>query len=309
MTTLDTRLEQHAPTFHASITVEQPWLDQVVSAVLGTILFHRFVGNCQPQTVDCAGCTFSNADQIVKSLINPNSTRQAKLVVAFFPTPASTPPIKRLTTTESTPTSATTRTTTIGPTVTSAFNWFSNSAVKALSTVSNTSIDHQVNLSNPTPQQQQQQQQESSSSSSRVRTNWNEIKTKSWEIWIIQFQLLNHSNEDSEFSNKFVLLDRIKESLTFVQLNPKKGLRHDLNEFLIQSLRFVLNRTNHVPPIVTADLEPFGIQILINPEEPDPHEVSKQKNQPNSDLFNGLYHDLVLDSTTKSSKRMANRST
>lgn len=42
---------------------------------------------------------------------------------------------------------------------------------------------------------------------------------------------------------------------------PFAELRSQLNNFLLRSLAFVMEKTSHVPPITTPDLQPFGVQV------------------------------------------------
>lgn len=39
------------------------------------------------------------------------------------------------------------------------------------------------------------------------------------------------------------------------------GLRSQLNDFLLRTVMFVNEKTTHVPPVTSAELLPFGVQV------------------------------------------------
>ncbi|KAM0788609.1 hypothetical protein ACM66B_001729 [Microbotryomycetes sp. NB124-2] len=240
--------------FQASLTIERQWLRQVVTAVLGTIMFHRYVGNFRPSTFDCAGCTFpvpgeaevealinSNAEAVVRQSFESASAHRSKtvrLVVAFFPTPTPTTTTahRRQSSGSAAATTGTPKSRPIAPTVTSALGWFSASAAKALSGGSS-GDDSSGNASTGTGSVGSR-----SRDSTPTEQEWQEFG-RMWEAWVID---LDVKPDGGVSSND----DR---------------LTAQLNDFLLRSLTFVMDRTTSVPPITTADLQPFGMQILINP--------------------------------------------
>ncbi|KAL8291350.1 hypothetical protein RQP46_002328 [Phenoliferia psychrophenolica] len=92
--------------FQASLSVERPQSRDVIKALLGTILFQRLLGNVKPRSVEVCGVTFPvPSDVEIDTLISTKvdafsraldySPKSTRLVVSFFPTPA-TPPSPRL---------------------------------------------------------------------------------------------------------------------------------------------------------------------------------------------------------------------
>ena len=122
----------------------------------------------------------------------------------------------------------------IAPTVTSALGWFSASA-KALATgAEEDELALEDDLGPP------------------------------WEAWVLDFEAVSEGrrgiSEESEWSR--LLQTELVRSLADPACSVERlELRQQLNQFLLRSLEFVTNRTTHVPPITTADLQPFGLQV------------------------------------------------
>ncbi|ORY72415.1 hypothetical protein BCR35DRAFT_307696 [Leucosporidium creatinivorum] len=205
-----------AEVFQQSFSVERQWVKEVMRAVLGTILFHRSVGNVSPATVECHGCTFpvpadpeidallsAKTEELTRALLE-DGVKSSKLVVALYPTPSS-PRQQRPAPPKPRP---------LAPTVTSALGWFSASA-KALATGA-----------------EEEEHAEDDAELGQV-----------WEAWIVDVEVVAEGRRGVS----------------------EEKLRSQLNDFLLRSLMFVMERTTHVPPITTADLQPFGVQVLVNP--------------------------------------------
>lgn len=174
-----------------------------------------------------------------KSMIDAcaNSGR-LQLVVALYPTPAAprqerpaAPPKPRP----------------LAPAVTSALGWFSASA-KALATG---------------VEEEEPAQAEDEAELGQV-----------WEAWIVDVDVVAEGRRGvSEESELIFLCTRAGlpsaiASLISPSLPPE--LRSQLNDFLLRSLMFVMERTTQVPPITTADLQPFGVQVSGSPHFFDP---------------------------------------
>ncbi|KAK4053549.1 hypothetical protein OIV83_001717 [Microbotryomycetes sp. JL201] len=174
----------------------------------------------------------SQAEAFVKASLESGGAQMSKssrLVVAFFPTPTTQHRRPSSASSAATAMPAGQKSRPLAPTVTSALGWISASAAKALTggggedwgAPGSGSGGGGGRTREPTPTEQE----------------WQEFG-KMWEAWVIDFDVTPDGRAGAS------------EDRTRVQLN----------DFLLQSLAFVMERTTQVPPIVTADLQPFGMQ-------------------------------------------------
>ncbi|GAA6005634.1 hypothetical protein JCM11491_003708 [Sporobolomyces phaffii] len=249
-----------APVFQASLSLDRSHLQSAVRAVLGTILFHRVLGQLSPSSLDFLGISFpvpadaqidaiieSKAEAFTRLLLEGAGSgegRSAKIVVALYPIPfpplASKSPAHPARTASPAPAQhsaspsrlrdpSTTRRASLAAPVSSALNWLS-SARAALGGDS----------SGTDPSEPNEQDDE---------LNLNrEMDAKGkgcWEMWAIEFEVLRDGRRSA--------------------LDAEEKLRSQLNDFLLRSLSFAMHKTSHVPPITSSDLMPYGTLILLDP--------------------------------------------
>lgn len=71
---------------------------------------------------------------------------------------------------------------------------------------------------------------------------------KVWEGWVVEVEMVSESRRGPAGA-------------------AEEKLRSQLNHFLLRTIVFS-EKTSHVPPITSAEVQPFGFQILINPSSP-----------------------------------------
>ncbi|GAA5909460.1 uncharacterized protein JCM6883_003951 [Sporobolomyces salmoneus] len=237
------------------------------ATVLGTILFHRVLGQTAPSTNELLNVSFPvPAEPQIEALIEAKSEtftrlldgtaagegRSAKLFVACYPIPL--PPLpSRTSRTASLPSypartsspapspspaspsrtrePSTTRRTSLAAPAFSALNWLS-SARAALGGEST------GESSEPT------EQDEELSLARAMERNGKGC----WEMWSIEIEVLRDGRRSG--------------------IDGEEKLRSQLNDFLLRSLSFVMHKTAHVPPITSSELIPYGILILLDPSTP-----------------------------------------
>ncbi|GAA5920808.1 hypothetical protein JCM1841_005104 [Sporobolomyces salmonicolor] len=269
-----TRLE----VFQASLTVERQWVKEVVRAVLGMILFHRVCGTLRPAEVEVLGVSFpvpaepeveellmAKTEAFTRVLLDGRSSgeaRSGKVMIALYPVPLP-PPTSRpsrqrpstLSSSSARPSSpaATTFATSSSPSrlptttrrqslaahapaaVTSALGWFSASARAALS-------GGEVGGGDQEEGALSEQEEEL-----RAARDMRDVGKGPWEGWQIEIEVVRDGRRG---------------------VGAEERLRSQLNDFLLRSLSFVMNKTSHVPPITTSELMPYGVLILLDPSTP-----------------------------------------
>ncbi|GAA5982312.1 hypothetical protein JCM11641_002006 [Rhodosporidiobolus odoratus] len=265
--------------------VERQWLRDVVRAVLGTVLFHRVVGNVLPTQVDVLGVSFpAIANQEIEDLVTartelllqvllngvaPPEGRKAKLYVSFYPIPLPHLPSSSRNRTTNTSTTSAARPSSrslpysASPTrgslrrpaslaqaapaaVTSALGWFSASARAALSSAAGSSDTGPVHVDDGNAKEGREEGQEEEL---KLLEKLEAEGVSPWEGWCIELEVLG---EDTRRNRG----------------DAEERLRSQLNDFLLRSLDFSMQNTAHVPPITTADLQAFGALILVDPPTP-----------------------------------------
>ncbi|GAA5831741.1 hypothetical protein JCM3766R1_005001 [Sporobolomyces carnicolor] len=257
------------PVFQVSFTLDRAHLKSVVKAVLGTILFHRVLGQTAPSSIELLNVSCPvPADPQIEALIEAKSEafsrllldgsasgegRSAKLFVALYPIPFP-PLVSRSSRAPSAPTypartsspapsasqaspsrareSSTARRTSLAAPVSSALNWLS-SARAALGGDTTGSES-----SEPT-----EQDEELALAREMERTG-----KGCWEMWSVEIEVLRDGRRSA--------------------LDGEEKLRSQLNDFLLRSLSFVMHNTSHVPPITSSELIPYGTLILLSPATP-----------------------------------------
>ncbi|SCV67708.1 BQ2448_5319 [Microbotryum intermedium] len=232
--------ERKTEVFQVSLSVERQWAREVAKAILGTILFHRVLGNLKPRSVEVCGVTFPSAsDPEIEALINAHidtytrtlleragnaPPRPSRMVICFYRTPQSPQSFRSSSLRSAPPPTGTSGSKSTSPSrnitapVTSALGWFSASAKAAL--VGGT-------MDEPTNEQVDDVQQFGTP----------------WEAWIVEMDAVGDGRRG-------VGEDR---------------LRSQLNDFLLRSLTFVMEKTAHIPPITSSDTLPHGVLIGIDP--------------------------------------------
>lgn len=77
-----------------------------------------------------------------------------------------------------------------------------------------------------------------------------------WEGWFIEVEVVGEGRRGG---------GEERESECWVRWSGADsrvvGLRSQLNDFLLRTVMFVNEKTSHVPPVTSAELLPFGVQV------------------------------------------------
>ncbi|GAA5975673.1 hypothetical protein JCM5350_002687 [Sporobolomyces pararoseus] len=262
-------LTSQPPVFQVSLSLDRSHLKSVVRAVLGTILFHRALGQTAPSSFDFLGLSFPvPAEAQIEAIIEAKSeaftrlllegtaageSRSAKIYVAFYPIPFPHPPARTARNpsvtsypartsspippqTQSSPSRArdpsTTRRASLAAPVSSALNWLSSArAVLGGETPGAESTE-------PTEQDEEL----------KLGREMEKSGKGCWEEWSVEIEVLRDGRRSG--------------------LDGEEKLRSQLNDFLLRSLSFAMHKTSHVPPITSSELMPYGTLILLDPSIP-----------------------------------------
>ncbi|POY76884.1 hypothetical protein BMF94_0136, partial [Rhodotorula taiwanensis] len=305
---------------------EKRWAQDVVRAVLGTILFHRVVGGLQPTSLEVCGVTFSapaapdvealiaaRTDLICRALLEGVSTganRRVKLFVTLYPTPLPALPPKNARSRK--------RSYTPGQRVPSPAS--AAAAQDASSSPSRGSGSRRASaaaLAQAAP--------------AAVTSALGWFSASARAAWVggtqddavaapanvpagatLMGQDLLAAEQDAEIRMLDSLRDQGRKPfegwmIEFEVLPEPVGvrgtqrpngrdekLRAQLNDFLLRTLDFTLTRSSHVPPITTTDLMPYGILVLVDPPTA-PFDVPKPIIEPVKS-FPDLHRSLASDS-------------
>lgn len=95
----------------------------------------------------------------------------------------------------------------------------------------------------------------------RAARDMRDVGKGPWEGWQIEIEVVRDGRRGVGAEERGFLSSMLSVVVTGSSLCGRAGLRSQLNDFLLRSLSFVMNKTSHVPPITTSELMPYGVLV------------------------------------------------